>query len=265
MTSISFIHSGYPKDCASINLIVEPGLEQFPQRSGTGFFVKRGKKLYYLTARHCLTKNQFDDISKIAAKLHVSFYLQGRTTTSADYVSFSEAISLKHDSEEIPGVLIDLVVLSIDLPSREKDRKHLLSRAVKMPPTGEWLDAFMAQDLAQSAIKAGEGITLSGIGYPYDGTATNIDYPEMPSQPIEIVTQQAKFTGHLAEGYSPDRAMLQNVTWDRDLNGFSGSPVFIGFKNRNGRQYALAGMLVTGGNGKAQFIKIGIIMSAFEI
>lgn len=265
MTSISFVHSGFPQNCVSINLIVEPGYERYPQRSGTGFFAKRGDQLYYLTARHCLTKDQTADVSEIAARLHVPIYLQGRTLTSADYVSFSDAISLKHNSEDIPGEVIDLVVFSIEKPVKESNRKHLLSRAVKLPPSGLWLNDFTEHELAAGAIESGEGITLTGIGYPYEGTATDIEYTNEPSQSIEIVTQQAKFTGHLTNAYSPDRAMLHNVSWDQDLNGFSGSPVFIGFKNRHGNQYALAGMLVTGGNRKAQFIKIGVIMSAFKL
>ncbi|MCS6508865.1 hypothetical protein NX907_25080, partial [Burkholderia thailandensis] len=85
-----------------------------------------------MTARHCLTKDQKEDIAKIAARLHIPFALQGSTGKEDDYVEFSSAISLKHDSEDIPGELIDLVVLEVNIPQDGKKRKQLLHRSVKL-------------------------------------------------------------------------------------------------------------------------------------
>ncbi|MFA8390255.1 hypothetical protein ACEPUD_09055 [Burkholderia ubonensis] len=263
MLRISFIHTGFPANCISPNLLVEEGWEQYPRRLGAGFFVRRADKIYYLTARHCLTKDQDADIARIAARLCIPFSLQGNTRTADDYVEFSNAISLKHDSDDIPGELIDLVVLEVNIPQSGKKRKQLLHRSVKLPPLGKWLNDFVNHSITKDALDAAQGIVLSGIGYPYEGTETDINYPD--GQPVEIVTQAAKFTGHLTYGSSPDRLMLEHVNWDHDLNGFSGSPVFVGFKNKNGKHYALAGMLVTGGSGKIHFIKVGIITQAFQI
>jgi hypothetical protein len=58
--------------------------------------------------------------------------------------------------------------------------------------------------------------------------------------------------------------MLYDVSWDGDLNGFSGSPVILEFKSEDGRNYALAGMLVSGGAKKAQFIRISLITQALK-
>ena len=263
MPKISFVHTGFPANCISPNIVVEDGWEQYPRRLGTGFFARREDKVYYLTARHCLTKDQKADIAKIAARLHIPFSLQGSTRKEDDYVEFSSAISLKHDSEDIPGELIDLVVLEVNIPQNGKKRKQLLHRSVKLPPLGVWLDNFVNHSIAKNALDDAQGIVLSGIGYPYEGTETDISYPD--GQPVEIVTQAAKFAGHLTHGGYPDRLKLEHVTWGQDLNGFSGSPVFVGFKNKHGKHYALAGMLVTGGQGKIHFIKIGIITKAFQI
>lgn len=212
-----------------------------------------------------MTKQADADIAQLAARLHIPFFLEGRTSSSNDYVSFEEAIFLKNNSEDIPGDFIDIVVLAVAKPKIERNWKQLLSRAAKLPPTGDWLDNFIAHPLARVAIATGAGIVLSGIGYPYESTMTDITYPENENEPHEIVTQSAKFTGNLSDGSYPDRLMLNNVSWDHDLNGFSGSPVFLGYKNEHGPQYALAGMVASGGGAQAQFIKISIITKAFQI
>ncbi|WP_316679422.1 hypothetical protein [Ralstonia chuxiongensis] len=123
MPKISFVHTEFPANCISPNIVVENGWEQYPRRLGTGFFARREDKVYYLTARHCLTKDQKADIAKIAARLHIPFSPHGSTRKEDDYVEFSSAISLKHDSEDIPGELIDLVVLEINIPQNGKKRK----------------------------------------------------------------------------------------------------------------------------------------------
>lgn len=82
--------------------------------------------------------------------------------------------------------------------------------------------------------------------------------------PADIVTQAARFSGYLASGTGPDRYMLNEVDWPGDLDGFSGSPVIVGFRNDNGGNYALAGMLVTGGGRLAQFIRISLITEALK-
>ena len=108
--------------------------------------------------------------------------------------------------------------------------------------------------------------TLTQIQWPAAswpwGTSSKIDYPE--GEPVEIVTQSAKFDGFLGRGTGPDRYMLNDVSWDGDLNGFSGSPIIVGFKNEDGYNYALAGMLVSGGPKKAQFIRISLITEALK-
>ncbi|WP_417067109.1 hypothetical protein [Niveibacterium terrae] len=261
---ISFVHPGLPNGCISPNILTEADLEEFPGMAGTGFIARRGDRLYYITARHCLTKDHKTDIGVLAARLHIPFRLEGRTVTTSDYVQFEHALSLKHDSEDLPGELIDLLVLLISKPVKEKDRKHLLFRAVKLPPTGQWLDGFFEQSLVQESISDGRGPKFTVIGYPKYGTSSEISYPEKSGDSLEVKTQAAKFHGYLAEGFCPDRFKLTGVTWEHDLNGFSGSPVFVAFNNEHGPQYGLAGMLVTGGNGMAQFIKISVITQALK-
>ncbi len=264
MAKISFVHTGLPKNCISPNFLLEKGLEDYPGMAGTGFIARRANKLYYITARHCLTKNNHADVGLLASKLYIPIRLEGRTKKSSDYLQFECAISLKHNSDELPGGLIDLLALPIENPVKEKDRKHLLSRAVKLPLTGQWLDVFFSLPLVQEVMSDGKGPKFLIIGYPKEGASSEMSYPEKMDEMLDIKIQAASFYGYLAEGVYPDRFKLVEITWEHDLNGFSGSPVFAVFKNENGTQYGLAGMVVTGGNGVTQFIKIGVIAQAIE-
>ena len=113
---ISFVHSTYPTNCVSPNLISAQGIEEFPGFGGTGFFARRGDDVFYVTARHCLTKKPNDDIASLAARLHIPYTLTSSTQTTNDYVQFDEVISLKHDSDDIPGQFVDVLVLTIHRP-----------------------------------------------------------------------------------------------------------------------------------------------------
>lgn len=254
---ISFVQDRYPNDCISPNLITSPGLEEYPGFGGTGFFAKWESQAYYITARHCLTKQKDVDVGQLAARLHVPYSLSCSTHTTKDYVQFSEVLLLKHNSDEIPGAFVDVLVFPISRSENAAHYDNLLARAVKLPPTGQWLDEFIQHPVARNDYERGKGIRVTAIGYPVDGTASAIEYTE--NQPAEIVTQFAKLSGYLSKGAGPDRYMLSEVSWEGDMNGFSGSPVFVGFRHNGTPNYALAGMLVSGSSKKAHFIKISII------
>jgi putative ATPase len=59
-------------------------------------------KPVYITARHCLATDQRVDIGILAANLHVPFSLNSNGK-AAEYVQFDHAISLRRDSDELPG------------------------------------------------------------------------------------------------------------------------------------------------------------------
>jgi hypothetical protein len=259
---ISFTHPEYPIGCISPNLVTAEGLEQFPGFAGTGFLARREDSIYYITARHCLTKDHNADIAKFAARLHIPYALDRATESTNDYLQFGEVRSLRHDSDDIPGRFVDVIVLTV----RDADPlllELLLERAIRLPPRGEWLDRFVEHPVAKGDFEAGKGIKVTVIGYPNVGTASKIEYPEC--QPIQIHSQSAKFSGFLAKAEGPDRYKLTELDWHEDLNGFSGSPVIVGFRQNGGSQYALAGMLIAGGSHLAHFIRISLISHALNI
>ncbi|MGM9488089.1 hypothetical protein [Ideonella sp. YS5] len=259
---ISFVHPAYPTSCISPNLMTAEGVDEYPGFSGTGFFARRGDTVFYITARHCLTMDQDADVAALAARLHIPYSLAARTESTDDYVQFEDVLSLKHESDDVPGRFIDVLVLTVRRPTGAALYNELLERAVKLPYNGQWLDQFVNHPSAKEDLESGKGIRFTVMGYPREGTASQIEYPE--DEPVEIVTQAARFSGYLARGTGPDRYMLTEVDWPGDLSGFSGSPVIVGFRNDEGSNYALAGMLVSGGGRLAQFIKISLITEALK-
>ncbi|SMF97755.1 hypothetical protein SAMN02949497_0011 [Methylomagnum ishizawai] len=262
MTKISFLHSGLPKDCTFPIISTLESAENYPFRHGTGFFAKRGRDIYFITARHCLIKHTNENIDKLASRLAIPYIPHGYKHEKSDYIQFSDIYSPKQKQNNSQEEYIDFVVLKISNPSKSKHLKTLLSRSVKIPPTGDWLDSFISIGQEKFGVLDGKSIKLLCIGYPYDGTITNITIDD--NERANILLQPATFIGYLEEGIDWNLLSLSKITWECELNGFSGSPVFISFKNENGRQFALSGMLVMGTNSKVHFIKVSVISRFFQ-
>ena len=249
---ISFLHSGLP-DCISPIVSHADGYPDVVGVHGTGFFARKGNSVIFITARHCLTNNNEDDLSDIASRLRVPYVLDGFKNSKDDFVSFDSIYSFRHQSIDIPGIFVDFVILTIIAERGTWQDKRLRSRAVKLPPTGNWLDEFARARIVEQAFLNGGRIPMVTIGYPHVGTQTEI------SVEGGIVTQSVVASGVLRSGAYPHTMSMADITWQHDLNGFSGSPVFLVFRNEDGIQYALAGMLIVGGNHRAQFIRISQI------
>lgn len=252
MNKISFLHSGIPR-CASP---IVSYAEEFPEYlgiHGTGFFARKRDRLVFITARHCLSNAQDEkEVADIAARLQVPYTLDG-IKQPTDYVKFTQAQSYRHVSDDLPGQFLDVLILSIEVKKESKQDKHLRSRSVKLPPNGQWLEKFSTSSLIQDAFQENAKLPLMVTGYPHNGTATRI------SDNSEVVSQLVQVSGNMRPGAYLHTLSMRDITWGYDLNGFSGAPVFIRFKNEHGHQYALVGMLITGGNRQAQLIRVGYL------
>lgn len=109
------------------------GIEEFPGFGGTGFFARHDDEVFYVTARHCLTKQLDADIASLAGRLHVPYTLTASTETTDDYMQFDEVISLRHDSDDIPSQFVDALVMTIRRPANMSRYETLLARAAKLP------------------------------------------------------------------------------------------------------------------------------------
>ena len=257
---VSFLHSGIP-DCSWPIVTHAEEQPEFAGIHGTGFFARKERALFFITARHCLSKSADGAIAAIANRLHIPYSLNVRNASPSDYVQFESICSYRHHSPEIPGVFMDVVVLQPNVRPGSWQERHLRSRAAKIPPTGEWLDKVAHAVTSEGGIVSGGNIPMVAVGYPVDGTST-----EVVQAPYEIVTQRVIISGLLSKGTYPHTMSIVDLTWEHGLSGFSGSPVFARFKDKDGPQYALAGMLVVGGSRKGEFIRISHIAEAvFEM
>lgn len=261
MTKVSFAHTDYPIECISANIFVEKDFEDYPYRRGTGFFAKRGRDLYYITAKHCLEKHDKHSTSDAAARLRIVAQFNKSNIRANDYVLFEKMVILK---SQLLGIeeIADVLIFPITKFKNNKQREIIFSRAVKIPPTGNWIDELINSPIAQEDIVAERGMSVSSIGYPTSGTATDIT--NFKDNNDTIVLQAAKFSGDIAISSDDNKLKMTNISWEGDLDGFSGSPVFVGYKNESGKNYALAGMLITGSSRQAHFLKINVITKAFD-
>lgn len=248
-TRISFVHSGIP-ECTSPIVSYHPDYPEYLGIHGTGFFARRHDAVIFITARHCVTKDPNADIALLASRLLISYTPSGNYSQK-DHVEFSAVYTYRHESPDIPGEHVDLVVLIANVSCKSKQHKQLLSRAVKLPPSGEWFDKFCEAHSVQEALSEAVMLPLVVVGYPVEGTETE-STPENG-----VVHQKVTTSGYLKPGFYPHTMGIRDMVWEHDLNGFSGSPVFLQFKNSKGiPQQSLVGVIVTGGNRQAQFIRV---------
>lgn len=256
---ISFVHSGVP-DCTSPIVSYHRDYPEYVGIHGTGFFARKLNTVVFITARHCLTRDHQADIADLASRLLIPYERHGTKLTRDDYVEFSDVYSFHHSNPDIPGEYVDLIILRANVIDKSKQHKRLMARAVKLPPSGNWFDEFTRNSLVEEAFLNGGRIPLLVIGYPLDQTATEVTAEKV------IQVQRVFTSGYLKPGFYPHTMGINDIVWEHDLNGFSGSPVFIQFRNRKGTpQQVLVGMIVTGGNNQAQFIRISqIALSQFD-
>lgn len=243
----SFLHATLP-DCASPVVSVSDVVPEFQGIHGTGFFARRGQHLMFITARHCLGRT-VQEVNKCVGQLRIPYSMDGTKSSEADFVPFDCVFHLPHEHEDIPGEFIDVAVLPIELTPDSPEEQMLLKRAALLPPTGNWLNAFQYAMLQLDCLT--HGIRLIACGFPLGGTQTEVDAEGT------VVNQQVTIGGTLQPGTLPDSMTMTDMTWEGDMNGFSGSPVFLNFTDEHGPHYALVGVLTRAGNQKGQFIRVG--------
>ncbi|MFO1233360.1 MAG: hypothetical protein U1E57_09465 [Paenacidovorax caeni] len=157
--------------------------------------------MFYITARHCLTDKDAN-IAALAARLHVPAHSLSINRVYGRLCQFEDALSLKHESDDIPGRFIDVMVLtSVHSKPTQLLYNMLLERCtIKLPHDSQLADRFAQHPVAKVDFDIGRA-SATVMGYPHNGTASRIEYPD--GKPVEIVTQAAKFSGFLGKGTGP--------------------------------------------------------------
>lgn len=258
----SFLHSSFPELAVSPNILASQEYEEFPGLQGTGFFCSKNGFVFYVTARHCLTKDDKKDIAQFAEMLRIPY---GQSTDlTRKTVAFDAVLSVRHQSEDLPGTYLDIVAFQVSIKTPPELLNLLMHRAVRLPPTGNWFVKFLESEVAKPAYELGRGIPLIGIGFPHSDSYARVQYPEDEVSLTQISVQSVRFRGEVSPGVYPDRVKLNNIDWGGDMDGLSGSPVFIKYIAGDAEAFALAGIFVTAGGGGGQLIRIDILSELFK-
>jgi len=247
-------------NCITPLVVTHPEFGRYPGvASGTGFFARVGREVFLFTALHCLESvTPPIDYQAMSKRLTIPFRLEGRTRCTSDYVLFDHATRLANNGNLED--FVDVVALHVR-PERSSNHQQLLSRAVKLPPTGLWLNKFANLEQVQAAMDAGDRIDFVVIGFPNEGTTTSIEYgTETP----EITTQPAQFTGNLRRSELDHCLLLRDSTWPHKHSGFSGAPVFVQWDSEHGKLSALAGLVICGSDDFLHFIEVSTLVRATE-
>lgn len=250
---LSFLHDELP-DCASPIVSASAVAPDVQGIHGTGFFARRRRNFMFITARHCLG-DAVNEVESCVGQLRIPFVKNGAKTREEDFLSFDAVFHLPNHNSDVPGKFVDVSILPINVDPESDEEKVLEQRSVVLPPRGNWLTKVQHAMLALDYLTY--GIRVVACGYPLDGTQTEIDMAGT------VVNQLVTVFGQLQPGIFPDTMTMAQITWEHDMNGFSGSPVFLMLSDEYGTHYALAGVLCRGGNQQGQFIRIGEFLPSY--
>ncbi|MFU0498508.1 hypothetical protein ACMZYR_24770, partial [Pseudomonas syringae pv. actinidiae] len=191
-----------------------------------------------------------------------SWFIQKQYTRMT--VAFESVLFVRHQSEELPGSYLDIVAFEVSKKTPPELLRILRDRAVRLPPNGKWFVKFLESEIAKSAFELGRGIPLVGIGFPLSDPYARVQYAEDDASLPQINVQSVRFRGEVSAGAYPDRVKLNNIDWDGEMDGLSGSPVFITYVASGAEVFALAGIFVTAGGGSGQLIRIDVLSELFK-
>ncbi|MHB8562410.1 MAG: hypothetical protein ACYDDA_00420 [Acidiferrobacteraceae bacterium] len=247
----SFSHCELP-DCSAPIVSHYAGLIGI---HGTGFFVSRGTRLLFLTAKHCLggAHTSYADVAShllIPYRSDPSGRIPDSDLVRFTEVSFAQCPSL--ESELLKDGDLDIALLPVCEMKSASKHQHLMSRAAMLPPTGNWLEEHIAEARRGDFLSY---IRFSVSGFPTHGTATEVDY-DSSNLTVQGAHLQASYAGtgdypHTVRcKFDEDAGPIQN------LDGLSGAPVFVHYGTKPERRYALAGMMIRGNYPNGQFVTV---------
>lgn len=221
-------------------LLFEDGFEDYEYSAGGSFFLAKYQGHYYgITAAHCLHRRDkdalrlmFDELAPNEEKfmsLCCVHELNDPPTGSEDYT--------------------DVVFLEIDETQLSDSQRN-----------SQWFLDF--DDLIDRKVLLERGEKLVTRGFP--NSLGGIDYDRH-----KIVTQSFTVDGTYEGRVDAPRIhafRLSDLSQVLDINGISGSPVFLFHEDPRGWHYLFAGMIIQGSihTGIVRFIDCGVIFAALK-
>ena len=230
--------------------------------SGTGFFVyfpPFETCIFYITARHCIVKNNID-IKSVEIYLKIQYFCIKRPEfNSFGIVKLDNCISIRENQEVEEDE--DILIFTVDYEGSELKRHALLQRSLKL-----WHQDDVTNFLEAVSSSKNEG-KVRVIGFP-SASDTGIDYDE--NMNIKQLTIQPRGFNGYAEKDGNNIYKIIDTNWkEKRLEGFSGSPVLalcaykdIFFNEKV--KVGVVGVVLTGSNTNkmVKFININIATQA---
>lgn len=252
------LHSSLPTDCVSANTMVDGLNVEYPGISGTGFFVRLDRRVFYFTALHCLRPGPASQAPRLAT-LMVPYRHTGSTTSPDDFVQFEDGHTLELFLDGVWDDSIDLIACAVK-PARVCDYQHLLARSAKLPASAAWLDAFLQSDHGRQQLATGE-LAAVVVGFPRHSPNTAITYGGDTFRGL-VKTEAMVVSATVGSSALQDCLTVTPTGCPYPFSGFSGAPVFARVASRHGPQFALLGMVLCGSSSSLNILRVGRLLEA---
>lgn len=250
------LHTELPTECASTNVVVDLARIEYPGISGTGFFARRDRKVFYFTALHCMRTNPVGETLTFAT-LMVPYRHTGHTNSPDDFIQVDSGFTIGGSA---PDEWLDLIAFPVPATGRTNDFQYLLARCAKLPSSGAWLEEYIASEHGGSTIMSWQ-YSAYAVGHPQGSPRNAIDYADKGGESVvsaEAVVLEGKIAQSNLQGHLPLRCDPSPYGFP----GFSGAPVFAPIDTPTGRRFALIGMAVCGSPHALNFLPVGRLVDA---
>lgn len=234
-----------PDESVFPNMVANSEYPEFPGIAGTGFFCRFGdyKNTFYITARHCLIRNDGSQNDLIV-------YLRTHPPTP---VYFYKCFTGSVDGDE--NNMEDIIVFSV-CERKNTSVSIEIIRNLSLPLPNQEFNNYALDNLS---LQGNQKVRV--LGFPFSGVdGAKLSYED---KSVIIHYNYRGFYGILRnDSIIKNRFSINQLNWqENSYNGFSGSPVFLIFpsNNENGYKTILCGILVTASEQRAEFININMV------
>jgi hypothetical protein len=226
-------------ECAK-PLLFEDGWQDYEYSGGGTFFLAKYERRFYgITAQHCLRGRD---------KNAIRLMLDEEAPSSEKFMQLRSVHEL-NDPDTGPEDYSDVALLRID-EAELTDGQRVSERFLK-------LDKIRNQRVL---LDPGEKLVTRG----FPNSLGAIDYDRRKIR-VQALTFDGLYAGR-TDASRVHRFQFSDSTGVTDLNGMSGSPVFVLRQTEQGLRYLFGGMIIQGSTtaGVARFIDCGTIFAALD-
>lgn len=253
-----------PFDCISHNLLIDESskLKSEPSfiegdefyMNGTGFFCQFPPydDIFYITAKHCLMKEDEDDILK-KIKIPYDSMVSRKIKAGSKVVMFSDFLLTSY-TDEASDDKEDIVVLIVDKNINESNKEILKKRSINL------VHQYDVDNISSYIIKNKKNIRTMGFPKEYSDIKYHYNDEICMSSVKEAKFQIRGFYGKMVnDSKQRNRYGFTNTNWKDGYNGFSGAPIFALIPDiQEINKAVVIGVVLTAGTTRGEFLSINV-------